>query len=99
MAITKKLDEDFTNQAQAESQADVDAQDARTRLWQSMNRTDRFTLRQLAQAQQPLLNRSQATSTTYSSLLRLMKLGYVVKNEHYEIEDPFFFHWISENNK
>lgn len=69
------------------------------RLWQSMNRTDRFTLRQLAQAQQPLLNRSQATSTTYSSLLRLMKLGYVVKNEHYEIEDPFFFHWISENNK
>lgn len=35
---TKKLlEEDFTNQAQATTKADVDAQDARTRLWQSLN--------------------------------------------------------------
>lgn len=31
------LEEDFTNQAQATTKADVDAQDSRTRLWQSLN--------------------------------------------------------------
>lgn len=68
------------------------------RLWQTLNRTDRYTLRQLSQMQQPLRDRSQATSTTYSSLLRLMKLGYVVKTDHYEIEDPFFLRWIRLNS-
>lgn len=68
------------------------------RLWISLNRTDRFTLRQLSHSQQPLQNRSQATSTSYSSLLRLLKLGYVVKAAHYEIEDPFFLRWIRQNN-
>lgn len=68
------------------------------RLWQSLNRTDRFTLRQLAEAKQPMMNRSQAASTSYSSLLRLMKMGYVIKTTHYEIEDPFFNRWILQNN-
>lgn len=41
MATTKKQYDpnDFTNQAQAMDQADVDAQDSRSRLWQSMNYT------------------------------------------------------------
>lgn len=33
----KKLEQDFTQQPQATTQADVDAQDSRTRLWQSLN--------------------------------------------------------------
>ncbi len=68
------------------------------RLWQTLNRTDRYTLRQLALSHQPLQNRSQATSTSYSSLVRLMKLGYVVKTTQYELEDPFFLRWIRQNN-
>ncbi|MBR5778009.1 MAG: ATP-binding protein [Bacteroidales bacterium] len=67
------------------------------RLWQNLNRTDRLTLRLLAEAKLPLQNRSKAVSTTYSSLLRLMKSGYVVKVEQYEIEDPFFKRWILQN--
>lgn len=69
------------------------------RLWQTMNRTDRYTLRQLSQQQHPLANRTQATSTSYSSLVRLMKLGYVVKTDRYEIEDPFFLQWIKQSTE
>ena len=67
------------------------------RLWQNMNRTDRYTLKQLALSQMPMQNRSQASSTSYSSLLRLMKAGYVVRVPQYEIEDPFFRRWILKN--
>lgn len=67
------------------------------RLWQNMNRTDRYTLKQLALSQMPMQNRSQAPSTSYSSLLRLMKAGYVVRAPQYEIEDPFFRRWILKN--
>ncbi len=67
------------------------------RLWQNMNRTDRYTLKLLALSQMPMQNRSQAPSTSYSSLLRLMKSGYVVRVPQYEIEDPFFRRWILKN--
>ncbi len=67
------------------------------RLWQNMNRTDRYTLKLLALSQMPMQNRSQAPSTSYSSLLRLMKAGYVVRAPQYEIEDPFFRRWILKN--
>ena len=67
------------------------------RLWQNMNRTDRYTLKLLALSQMPMQNRSQASSTSYSSLLRLMKAGYVVRAPQYEIEDPFFRRWILKN--
>ena len=66
------------------------------RLWQNMNRTDRYTLKLLALSQMPMQNRSQASSTSYSSL-RLMKAGYVVRAPKYEIEDPFFRRWILKN--
>lgn len=67
------------------------------RLWQNMNRTDRFTLKQLALSLMPMQNRSQAASTSYSSILRLMRAGYVVRTTQYEIEDPFFRRWILQN--
>ena len=67
------------------------------RLWQNMNRTDRYTLKLLALSQMPMQNRSKASSTSYSSLLRLMKAGYVVRVPQYEIEDPFFRRWILKN--
>ena len=67
------------------------------RLWQNMNRTDRYTLKLLALSQMPMQNRSKASSTSYSSLLRLMKAGYVVRAPKYEIEDPFFRRWILKN--
>lgn len=67
------------------------------RLWQSLSRTDRFTLCQLAEAKQPIMNRSQVASTSYSSLLHLMTMGYVIKNKRYEIEDQFFHRWKLQN--
>ena len=67
------------------------------RLWQNLNRTDRFTLKQLVMNRQPMQNGSQASSTSYSSLLRMMKSGLVVRSTHYEVEDPFFRQWICQN--
>ena len=67
------------------------------RLWQNLNRTDRYTIRQLVEHKQPMQNRNQASSTSYSSLLRLMKSGLVVKTDGYELEDPFFHRWIKGN--
>ena len=67
------------------------------RLWQNLNRTDRFTLKQLVLNRQPMQNRNQATSTSYSSLLRMIKSGLIVRSTHYEVEDPFFRQWISQN--
>ena len=67
------------------------------RLWQNLNRTDRYTLRQLTENKSPMQNRKQATSTSYSSLLRMMKSGLIVKNTNYEIDDPFFRQWIEKN--
>lgn len=67
------------------------------RLWQNLNRTDRYTLRQLTENKSPIQNRKQATSTSYSSLLRMMKSGLIVKNTNYEIDDPFFRQWIAKN--
>ena len=67
------------------------------RLWQNLNRTDRFTLKQLVLNRQPMQNGSQAASTSYSSLLRMMKSGLVVRTSHYEVEDPFFRQWIHQN--
>lgn len=67
------------------------------RLWQNLNRTDRFTLKQLVMNRQPMQNGSLAASTSYSSLLRMMKSGLVVRSTHYEVEDPFFRQWICQN--
>lgn len=43
----------------------------------------------------PLQNRKMSTSTSYSSIKRLMKAGYVIRTNEFEIEDPFFKKWIT----
>ena len=64
------------------------------RLWLSMNLTDRKVLSSLAQAGTADAALQMRTSTAYSSINRLIKKGYVIKTETFEIEDPFFARWI-----
>ncbi len=48
----------------------------------------------LAHKKQPSSTRSLPTSTIYSSVKRLMQMGYIIKINEYEIEDPFFRNWL-----
>ena len=64
------------------------------RLWLNFNRTDRSILLSLSEGINPMQNRQVATSTSFSSIKRLMKSGYVIRVNDYEIEDPFFKEWI-----
>ena len=64
------------------------------RLWLNFNRTDRSIMLSLSKGVSPLQNRQMATSTSFSSIKRLMKAGYVIRMNDYEIEDPFFKEWI-----
>ncbi|MBQ7531489.1 MAG: ATP-binding protein [Paludibacteraceae bacterium] len=64
------------------------------RLWETFNNTDKNTLLQLSRNEKPLTNRDVATSTTFSSLKRLIKGGVVVRTEDYALEDPFFREWL-----
>lgn len=64
------------------------------RLWETFNNTDKSTLLQLSRNEKPLSNRNVATSTTFSSLKRLVKSGVVIRTEEYAIEDPFFHEWL-----
>lgn len=65
------------------------------RLWLNFNRTDRFIMRNLSKGINPLQNRQVATSTSFSAIKRLMKSGYVIRMNDYEVEDPFFKEWIA----
>jgi len=38
--------------------------------------------------------RTISTSTTYSSLKRLQKAGFVIRTDSFMIEDPFFERWL-----
>ena len=49
---------------------------------------------ELSKGVNPLQNRQVATSTSFSGIKRLMKAGYVIRLDDYEIEDPFFKEWI-----
>ena len=64
------------------------------RLWLNFNRTDRSIMLSLSKGISPLQNHQIATSTSFSSIKRLMKAGYVIRVNDYEIEDPFFKEWI-----
>ena len=64
------------------------------RLWQNFNRTDKQILFSLSSGQAPLQNRQVATSTLFSSIKKLMKVGFVIRMDSYEIEDPFLKRWI-----
>lgn len=64
------------------------------RIWLAMNRTSRKILQMLSLGKLPYKDRDLPPSTSYSSLKKLMKEGYVIKTDVYEIEDPFFRTWI-----
>ena len=64
------------------------------RLWLNFNRTDRSIMLNLSKRVNPMQNRQMATSTSYSAIKRLMKSGYIIRVNDYEIEDPFFKEWI-----
>jgi hypothetical protein len=67
------------------------------RLWANMNRTDRKVMLSLANKKNPITDRSVPTSTSFSSIKRLLRQGYVIKTVGYELEDPFFGEWILGN--
>ncbi|MDD7318590.1 MAG: ATP-binding protein [Prevotella sp.] len=69
------------------------------RLWMGMNKTDRLTMIKICQGENPIQSLDKATSTTYSSLKRLLKNGFIVRESSYDIEDPFFKQWIIERQK
>ncbi|HBT96050.1 MAG TPA: ATP-binding protein [Coriobacteriia bacterium] len=63
------------------------------RLWGTLNKTDRQLLITLATGRSV----SQAgipTSTAYSALKRLAVQGFLIKEESYGFDDPFFKLWI-----
>lgn len=64
------------------------------RLWLKFNRMDKQILRILCKEENPLQNRQLPTSTSFSAIKRLMKMGYVIRDKKYEIEDPFFKQWM-----
>ena len=42
----------------------------------------------------PFADKSIPASTSYSSIKKLVRNGYVMRLDKYEIEDPFFREWI-----
>ena len=65
------------------------------RLWNTFKRTAKWILLRLAK-NESLQTREYPSSTLYSALKRLQQSGYVIYTDRYEIEDPFFRHWIAE---
>ena len=65
------------------------------RLWLSFNVTQRRILQGLAQNRKADEMTELATSTRYDSLAKLAKNGYVIREQTFEIEDPFFKDWIA----
>ena len=69
------------------------------RLWLSMNLTDRKVLMALARSESNKIDATMRTSTAYSALQRLVRKGYVIKSDSFEVEDPFFSKWITKTDK
>ena len=67
------------------------------RLWVSFNKMDRRVLKTLCTHGESLSTTELPTSTLYSAVKRLMKKGFVIRENSYEIEDPFFRRWIVKN--
>jgi len=65
------------------------------RLWNTITKTDKKILITIAM-QEKISTIPLPTSTTYSGLKRLFTQGYLIKNEYYELDDPFFRKWIVE---
>ena len=66
------------------------------RLWIGFNRMDKRVMQSLCRGQNPMQDRQLPSSTVFSALKRLMKAGFVIRAETYEVEDPFFERWMEE---
>lgn len=64
------------------------------RLWVNFNITDRKILQAICLDSISEMKRKMPSSTFSSSMQRLMKKGYVIRIDKYELEDPFFCRWI-----
>lgn len=68
------------------------------RLWTNFGLTDRRILKDIVNTGKLSSKDGFPVSTTYSAATRLMKAGYLIRtDDSYEIEDPFFKHWITKN--
>lgn len=66
-----------------------------SRLWESMNKTNRAVLLKLATGDTaPLVQSEMPTSTIFSALKRLCSSGILIKNGKYVFDDPFFRQWV-----
>jgi len=66
-----------------------------SRLWESMNNTNRQVLLKLAMRDEsPLENRELPSSTIFSALKRMVSSGILIKNGKYVFDDPFFKLWV-----
>jgi len=70
-----------------------------SRLWSNLNKTDKRVVRFMSMSAGSPMDSSArvgiASSTVYSSLQRLCRSGYAVKDGGYRLEDPFFARWVS----
>ena len=68
------------------------------RMWMSVNKTDRKVLRLISKGMPLYEDKKIPSSTIYSSIKKLLKKGLLIKQENYEVEDPFFQRWIYIQN-
>lgn len=102
---TKKNDLDFTNQKQATTAEDVEGQDARTRLWQSLNYTygkqreesDKQYAQAVASADRQALGRGmQRSSYNAQNLANLRQKGVEANNNIYAAQIADYQNRIGE---
>jgi hypothetical protein len=68
-----------------------------SRLWESMNKTNRTVLLKLAMGNaSPMENPELPSSTIFSALKRLVTAGILLKNGKYVYDDPFFKLWVKQ---
>lgn len=67
------------------------------RLWLNFNKTDKYVMVTICEGNNPAQDRNLPTSTMTSAVMRLVKKGYIIRSEQYELEDPFFKKWIQKN--
>lgn len=67
------------------------------RIWQTFNNTDKMIMQTLCRGKKLSEGCKLPSSTAYSAVMKLMKTGYIIKAEGYELEDPFFRRWIVAN--
>lgn len=63
-------------------------------LWSRFSRTNRRVLETLARGAKLQEIRELPSSTVYTAAARLKKEGIVIREEDFELEDPFFALWI-----